>query len=179
MILCRDLRSIAVALLILVASNPASALPHAREDAQSAPISSQPSPRPSPDTRRAQRADLTRAWFVGSWETRNIEFGREVTIIWTLWEDGRLAYDFVVDGVPSRGSTGTWEYRDGIMHEDWLRPDGSTGAGHGRVEKIDENTLRLTISDNGRTEYQGLSRVYKRLAPPQVVDTHRTQPHKQ
>lgn len=111
---------------------------------------------------------ISNAFFVGAWETRNREFGRDVRIVWRLWPDGRLDYDFEVDGIRSRGATGRWEWRDGVMHEDWHRPDGSTGQGRGSVERIDDNTIRLTIIDNGAPEYRGKARVYRRLGPPQV-----------
>ena len=170
MIQFRVPRTHLVALLVFTTSTTTFASAHARKDAPAAPYGAESSHSLHRNSRSAQRAELTHAWFVGAWETRTTEFGRDVRIIWTLWDDGRLAYDFVVDGVASRGSDGTWGYRDGIMREDWVRPDGSTGMGRGTVEKIDDNTLRLTIIDNGSAEYQGLSRIYKRLGPPQVVD---------
>lgn len=109
-----------------------------------------------------------RSWFVGTWETRNIEFGRDVTIFFVMRDDGSLAYDFVVDGEARQGSTGTWEVRDGELHEGWRRPDGSTGRGRGAIEVIDESTFRLTIVDNGFAPYRGLVRIYRRKPIPQL-----------
>lgn len=121
--------------------------------------------------RLAQRGEAmppTRAWFVGAWETRNVEFGRDVRIVWRLYEDGRLGYDFEVDGVATRGSDGVWEWRPPVMHETWLRADGRRESGHARIERIDDNTLRLIIADNGAAEYTGKVRIYRRIGPAQV-----------
>lgn len=123
---------------------------------------------PAPETR------LSKEYFIGSWEFHGQEFGRDVRIIWNLWGDGRLAYDFIVDGVPLAGSTGNWNFRDGVMYEHWLRPDGTTGDGRGSVERIDQNTLRLIIIDNGSDNYRGMSRIYRRRGPPQLVEHHRS-----
>lgn len=111
---------------------------------------------------------LTSAFFVGTWTTRNIEFGRDVEIEWTLWRDGTLAYRFAVDGLAFDGSTGTWHYDGALMHEQWNRPDGSIGSGRGSVELIDDDTIRLTIVDNGDPTYAGMSRVYRRKGPAQL-----------
>lgn len=118
----------------------------------------------------AEGAAITKAYLVGVWETHNSEHGRDVRIVWTVRADSSLDYDFVVDGVGSRGSTGTWDFRDGTLYESWVRPDGSTGAGHAALERIDENTFRLTVIDNGDPGYRGLVRIYRRLGPAQTVD---------
>ena len=89
-------------------------------------------------------AALDRAYFVGAWETQNREFGRDVQVIWTVRSDSSLKYDFVIDGAPSRGSTGTWDFNDGMLIENWDRADGSTGSGRASIEKIDDQTGRLT-----------------------------------
>lgn len=115
-------------------------------------------------------APLDRQFFIGTWETRNYEHGRDVRILWLLRPDGTLDYEFQVDGIWSRGSSGTWEFRDGVMHEEWHRAEGRRDRGRGSVEKLDENTIKLTIIDNGNPEYTGLMRVYRRLGPPQIVD---------
>ncbi|MGE0701291.1 MAG: hypothetical protein AB7O57_19505 [Hyphomicrobiaceae bacterium] len=128
----------------------------------------------APGIRIAQALD--RGYFVGAWETHNTEHGRDVRIVWTVRDDSSLDYDFVVDGVGFRGSTGTWDFRDGTLYETWVRPDGSTGSGTASIERIDDNTFRLTVIDNGADEYRGLVRVYRRLGPPQFVarDCQRT-----
>jgi hypothetical protein len=113
-------------------------------------------------------AALDRAYFVGAWETQNREFGRDVQVIWTVRSDGSLKYDFVIDGAPSRGSTGTWDFNDGMLIENWDRADGSTGSGRASIEKIDDQTFRLTVIDNGAPEYRGLVRTYRRLDSPQT-----------
>lgn len=116
-----------------------------------------------------QRArQLTPDFFVGTWATRNVEFGRDVEIFWTLWKDGKLAYRFSIDGIPFDGSTGTWDFDGTFMRERWNRTDGSVGSGYGSVEWIDDDTIRLTIVDNGEPSYTGMSRVYRRTGPPQL-----------
>lgn len=55
------------------------------------------------------------------------------------------------------------------MTERWNRPDGTSGMGRATVERIDDNTFRLTVIDNGADEYRGLVRVYRRLGPAQTV----------
>ncbi|CAN0433275.1 unnamed protein product, partial [Phaeothamnion confervicola] len=102
------------------------------------------------------------AYLVGEWVSRNVEFGRDVEIFWTLWPEGRLHYRFIVDGVAIEGSRGTWTTDGTIVTENWLKPDGGTGVGRGRVERIDDDTLRLSIIDNGNANYQGMVRVYRR-----------------
>ena len=84
---------------------------------------------------------------------------------WTVFADGRLAYDYVLDGVAQLGSTGTWSLEGNTLREDWVRPDGSRGIGGGMVERIDEDTIRLTIVDNGNEAYRGLVRIYRRRPP--------------
>ena len=124
----------------------------------------------------AQSADrddagvLNRAYFIGVWETRNQELGRDVKVIWTVRGDHSLDYDFVVDGVSGRGSTGTWDFRDGVLIENWRRPDGTTGTGRASIEKIDANTFRLTVIDNGDPQYRGVVRIYRRLRGTPIVN---------
>ena len=118
---------------------------------------------------RGNAAVLNRAYFVGVWETRNREFGRDVQVFWTVRSDSGLDYDFVIDGVPSRGSAGTWDFRDGVLIENWRRANGSTGSGRASIEKIDDDRFRLTVIDNGDPQYRGLVRTYRRLGPAQTV----------
>lgn len=110
--------------------------------------------------------DLPPEFFLGTWETRNTEQGRDVRIIWTLKPDRSLDYEFEVDGDAFKGSSGTWDYRGGVMHERWSRPDGTAGMGRGRIERIDDDTIGLTIIDNGDPSYTGLVRIYRRRGPP-------------
>lgn len=117
---------------------------------------------------RIDSAPVTRSYLIGVWETHNIEFGRDVRVTWTVRGDGSLDYDFVVDGGAFRGSTGTWDVGEGILTERWNRPDGTSGMGRATVERIDDNTFRLTVIDNGADEYRGLVRVYRRLGPAQL-----------
>ena len=55
----------------------------------------------------------------------------------------------------------------------YRKPDGSTGAGRGSIEVIDESTFRLTIVDNGHESYRGLVRVYRRKPVPQLSEAGR------
>jgi hypothetical protein len=122
-----------------------------------------------PDVQRmAQSGGLTREFFLGSWRTENFEFGNNVEIIWSLFRDGRLAYEFNVNGIWSRGSDGTWVFEGDVMTEHWIREDGSRGLGRGKVEKIDDNTISLTILDNGHEPYRGMVRISRRIGPPQL-----------
>lgn len=114
----------------------------------------------------AQQLDKT--YFVGAWETHNVELGHDVRVVWTVREDGTLAYDFEVDGVASIGSTGTWDFRDGTLYEYWNRPDGSHGEGRAQIERIDDDHFKLTVIDNGAPDYRGLVRIYRRLGQRQL-----------
>lgn len=118
--------------------------------------------------RLVQSAERPREFFVGEWSTRNVEFGRDVEIYWTLFADGRLAYRFVIDGVASEGSRGTWSVQGNRLEERWIRAGGETETGAGAIEWIDDNTLHLTIIDNGNPDYERKVRVYRRRGPPQV-----------
>ncbi len=119
-------------------------------------------------------AQITPAYLIGTWETVNLELGQSVRIIWTLWGDGRLLYHFDTAGGLVRGSTGTWTLEGDVVREEWVRPDGTRGAGRGTVEKLDEDTIRLTIIDNGHPEYKGISRVYRRLGEPKLSSVSRS-----
>lgn len=122
------------------------------------------------DGPRLAQTTLPHAFFIGAWEAQLTEFDRNFRIIWTLWENGRLAYHFgdLPDGPLVRGSSGSWRVTGDELHEVWERPDGTRGAGRGKVERIDENTLRLTIIDNGIPAYTGLVRIYRRIGVPQL-----------
>lgn len=122
--------------------------------------------RPSQHPRLLELAEIDAAFLVGAWETRNVEHGRDVRIIFTVWPDGRLLYHFDLGAGLIKGSTGTWKLTGDTLFEDWQRPDGSRGAGRGKIEKIDAETLHLTIIDNGDPAYSGLVRIYRRLGPP-------------
>lgn len=111
---------------------------------------------------------LTTDFFVGEWSTRNLEFGRDVEIFWTLYRDGTLAYRFIVDGIEGSGDGGTWEFLGTTMEERWRRPNGTEGLGRSTIEKIDEDTIRLIILDNGFDQYRGLQRIYRRRGTPKL-----------
>lgn len=125
---------------------------------------------------QAEAPQITRGYMVGEWVTRNVEFGRDVEIGWTVRADGTLSYRFKVDGTSSEGSPGTWAIDNDVVTEHWQRPFGLTGTGTARIEAIDQNTMRLTIIDNGHPEYAGMVRIYRRLGGPQLSMHHRLRP---
>ena len=122
----------------------------------------------APGNTRAQTTGVTREYLVGEWVTRNDEQGRDVEVYWTVRADGSLGYRFVIDGVASEGSSGTWALDGDRLTEHWNRAFGVIATGIATLERIDGNTMRLTIVDNGHPDYAGKVRVYRRRGGPQV-----------
>lgn len=118
--------------------------------------------------RVAQSPTVTSAYLVGEWYTRNFEQNRDLKIFWTVRGDGTLSYMFVTDGIAAEGSQGTWTLEGNRLTERWHRPAGLIGTGTATLERIDDNTMRLTIIDNGHPDYAGKIRVYRRRTGPQV-----------
>ena len=111
---------------------------------------SSPSPSPTPRSSAA---------LVGAWRTNVVENGQPLEITVTFLSSGDTRYLFK----DARGRTatdkGTWQYSDGILFERF-----STGAsGKGSVRWIDDNTVELTIIDNGVPSYIGIKRMYRRV----------------
>lgn len=111
------------------------------------------SPSPSPTPRSS-------AALVGSWRTSVVENGQNQEITVTFLSDGNTRYLFK----DARGRTatdkGSWQYSDGILFERF-----SSGAsGKGSIRWIDDNTVEVTIIDNGIPSYIGVKRVYRRVA---------------
>lgn len=116
----------------------------------------------------AQLPGITREYLPGEWVTRNEEQGRDVEVFWTVRADGTLGYRFVIDGIASLGNPGTWTLEGDTLTEVWQRPFGGTGRGIAKLERIDDNTMRLIIIDNGHPDYAGKIRIYRRRGGPQV-----------
>ena len=112
-----------------------------------------PSPSPSPTPRSS-------AALVGAWRTNVVENGQAQEITVTFLPDGETRYLFK----DARGRTatdkGTWQYSDGILFERF-----SSGAsGKASIKWIDDNTVELTIIDNGVPSYIGMKRLYRRVS---------------
>lgn len=110
------------------------------------------SPAPSPTPRSS-------AALVGAWRTSVVENGQAQEITVTFLADGNTRYLFK----DARGRTatdkGTWQYSDGILFERF-----SSGAsGKGSIKWIDDNTVEVTIIDNGVPSYIGVKRTYRRV----------------
>jgi len=111
-----------------------------------------PSPSVSPTPR-------TSAALVGSWRTNVTENGQATEITVTFLSEGNTRYRFKDSRGRTANDTGTWQYSDGILFERF-----STGAsGKGSVRWIDDDTVELTIIDNGVPAYAGLKRIYRRV----------------
>ena len=99
------------------------------------------------------------AALVGTWRTSVVENGQNMEINVTFLSSGDTRYLFK----DARGRTatdkGTWQYSDGTLFERF-----SSGAsGKASIRWIDDNTVELTIIDNGVPSYIGLKRLYRRV----------------
>jgi len=99
------------------------------------------------------------AALVGAWRTNVVENGQDMQINVTFLSDGDSRYFFK----DARGRTatdkGTWQYSDGILFERFS--NGSSGKAS--IKWIDDNTVELTIIDNGVPSYIGVKRLYRRV----------------
>jgi len=96
---------------------------------------------------------------VGSWRTNVNEGGQatEITVIFST--EGDTRYRFKDAKGRTANDTGTWQYSDGILFERF-----SNGAsGKSSIRWIDDDTVELTIIDNGVPAYAGLKRTYRRV----------------
>lgn len=95
---------------------------------------------------------------VGVWRANVSEFGKksEITVTWNA--DGTVKV-LIKDAQGQGTADGMWRYSSGIVYETYS--DGSSGKGS--VKWIDNNTLELTIIDNGVPAYSGLKRIYHRI----------------
>jgi hypothetical protein len=96
---------------------------------------------------------------VGVWRTNVSELGNNEEITYTFLADGTSSAAFK-DTKGRRGTDhGTWQYSDGILYEKF-----SNGvSGKGSIEWIDNDTLVITIIDNGVPAYSGVKRRYRRI----------------
>jgi len=111
-----------------------------------------PSPAVSPTPR-------TSASLVGSWRTNVTENGQATEITVTFLSEGDTRYRFKDARGRTANDNGTWQYSDGILFERF-----SSGAsGKSSLRWIDDDTVELTIIDNGVPAYTGLKRIYRRV----------------
>jgi serine/threonine-protein kinase len=114
---------------------------------------SSPSPEASPTPRSS-------AALIGTWRTNVVENGQNQEINVTFLSDGDAQYLFKDTRGRTATDKGTWQYSDGMLFERF-----SNGAsGKASIRWIDDNTLELTIIDNGVPSYIGVKRLYRRIA---------------
>jgi hypothetical protein len=111
---------------------------------------SSPSPSPTPRSSAA---------LVGAWRTRVVENGQAQEITVTFLADGNTRYLFKDARGRTANDQGAWQYSDGVLFERF-----STGAsGKASIKWIDDNTVELTIIENGVPSYIGVKRLYRRV----------------
>jgi hypothetical protein len=128
----------------------------ASNDNQSGETKSESSPDQSPSRSPTPRSS---AALVGVWRTSVVENGQAQEITVTFLPDGDTRYLFKDARGRTATDTGTWQYSDEILFERF-----SSGAsGKASIEWIDDNTVELTIIDNGVPSYIGVKRKYRRV----------------
>jgi hypothetical protein len=111
------------------------------------------SPSPSPTPRSS-------AALVGAWRTSVVENGQAQEITVTFLPSGDTRYLFKDARGRTATDTGTWQYSDEVLFERF-----SSGAsGKASIKWIDDNTVELTIIDNGVPSYIGVKRKYRRVS---------------
>jgi nitrate reductase NapE component len=111
---------------------------------------------PSPSASATPRGSAS---VVGVWRTNVTEDGQETEITVAFLANGNTRYLFKDPQGRTSGDTGTWQYSDEILFERF-----SNGAsGKSSIRWIDDNTVELTIIDNGVPAYSGLKRTYYRV----------------
>jgi hypothetical protein len=99
------------------------------------------------------------AKLVGVWRTNVTELGSTMEITYTFLADGTARGVFKDTKGRTGTDRGTWQYSDGILYEKF-----SNGAsGKGSIEWIDNDTVVITIIDNGVPAYNGVKRRYRRI----------------
>lgn len=99
------------------------------------------------------------AKLVGVWRTNVFELGIKEEITYTFFADGTSKAVFKDTKGRTGTDRGTWQYSEGILYEKF-----SNGAsGKGSIEWIDDDTVVITIIDNGVPAYNGLKRRYRRI----------------
>ncbi|MDA1231857.1 MAG: hypothetical protein O2856_13880 [Planctomycetota bacterium] len=98
---------------------------------------------------------------VGTWECSEPLPNSDVllTIQWSARSDGLCNYVMTTSDGRALSQAGTWSFSDGVLYE--VFEDGSKGKAS--VVFPDENTMRLTILDNGVPDYTGRVRDYRRV----------------
>lgn len=111
-----------------------------------------------------------REFLLGTWEARELDFGSEVYIRWTINPDGTTKYTFerpggIPESVGNRrtlreSASSRWSYADGLIYEE---DDEYDLKARSIVKAIDPNTFELTIVDNDAPESRGSKRLYRRV----------------
>jgi len=128
----------------------------ASNDNQPGETKSKSSPDQSPSRSPTPRSS---AALVGAWRTSVVENGQPQEITVTFLSDGNTRYLFKDARGRTATDTGTWQYSDEILFERF-----SSGAsGKASIKWIDDNTVELTIIDNGVPSYIGVKRKYRRV----------------
>jgi serine/threonine-protein kinase len=128
----------------------------ASNDNQPGETKNESSPDQSPSRSPTPRSS---AALVGVWRTSVVENGEAQEIKVTFLSDGNTRYLFKDARGRTATDTGTWQYSDEILFERF-----SSGAsGKASIRWIDDNTVELTIIDNGVPSYIGLKRKYRRV----------------
>jgi type II secretory pathway pseudopilin PulG len=107
-----------------------------------------------------ETTQTTPSWkLVGVWRTNVSELGVNEEITYTFRANGTSQAVFKDAKGRTATDHGTWQYSDGILYEKF-----SNGvSGKGSIEWIDNDTLVITIIDNGVPAYNGLKRRYRRI----------------
>ncbi len=101
----------------------------------------------------------TSASLVGVWRTNVTENGQATEITVTFLTEGDTRYLFKDARGRTSSDTGTWQYSEGVLFERFS----NGAAGKSSIRWIDDNTVELTIIDNGVPAYAGLKRTYRRV----------------
>lgn len=96
---------------------------------------------------------------VGVWRAEVNEDGERSTITVTFLANGDSRYLIKNEKGETGTDTGTWQYSDETIFERFS--NGSSGRAS--IRWIDQDTLELTIIDNGVPSYTGLKRLYRRV----------------
>lgn len=95
---------------------------------------------------------------VGTWVCGTEEFGVKCLYTWVLTADGKSSWHYECDEGSHGRTSGRWWCDGDKVYESY---DGK--AIYGTVEWKDEETIQLTIDNNGSKDYTGMVRVYKRI----------------
>jgi hypothetical protein len=118
-----------------------------------------PSPDKGNDAKNSSN-ETSPSWkLVGTWRTNVTEVGVKEEITYTFNANGTSDVVFKDSKGRTSEDHGTWQYSDGVLFERF-----SNGvSGKGSIEWIDNDTMVITIIDNGVPAYSGLKRRYWRV----------------